>query len=77
MGHNSIDLDHGTALATTHACTACRSNDLRPVCGDRGLLFLCPDCRRTWVPELGALLPADLPVPPAGAPARARRRGAA
>ena len=78
MAHHSIDLDVDAVLAPPRACPACRSTDLRPVCGDQGLVFLCPGCTRTWAWELGALLPADpvagnaggpaVPVPRPGAP---------
>ena len=64
MAHHSIDLDLDAALAPPHACPACRSSDLRPVCGEPGRVFLCPGCRRTWISELGALLPAE-PAEPA------------
>lgn len=77
MGHHSIDLDLDAALAPPRACPACRSGDLRPVCDDQGLVFLCPGCHRTWVSELGALMPAEPPEPRPGAPVAPQRHWAA
>lgn len=78
MGHHSIDLDLGGALAPPRACPACHSSDLRPVCGEQGLVFLCPGCTRTWFSDLGTLLPADTPegsVGDAGPPPVPLQRG--
>lgn len=76
MAHHSIDLDLDSALATPGSCPACHSSDLRPLCDTQGVVvFLCAICARTWVAELGTLLPAAFVQPPATGPRVPPQRG--
>lgn len=74
MAHHSVYLDLETAFSPPRHCPACRALDLAPLCERRGLVFRCTSCSRSWVSELGTLVPAPAPRT-ARRPAAAGPRG--
>lgn len=67
LGTNFVSLDIEEALGPPVACPSCHADGLVPGCDDATVTFHCPQCRRTWRPEMDVLVAvnaASQPCPP-------------